>query len=378
MFLASIAMLASIMTTTPAPAADLQQLMADNRVPGLSIAVIRKGRIVEVKALGVRNATSGALTDTDTIFGGASLSKPVFAYLVLQLVDAGVLSLDTPLASYAPKFVTKDSRAATITVRQVLSHTSGLPNWRNAKQPLKTYFEPGERFSYSGEAFVWLQRAVEAKTGEKLPAIMRRMVFGPLRMRRSSFVWRPEFDANYADPHDADLVPASKYKSPKANVAGSLQTTAADYARFLLAVMSGARLKPATARLWLRPEVRLRQQCFACIDSTAPEGDQHVAWGLGWGLEPDAGTFFHWGDAGRYKSFAIGSVAQRSGVVVLVNGANGMVIMPDLIEELMPGNHPVFAWLNYPREPPPPKPKDGKESNGAKDGKDPKNGKDAK
>ena len=356
-------------------ALDLQQLMTENRVPGVSIAVISKGKIVELKAAGVRNATTGAEANTDTIFGGASLSKPVFAYLVLQLVDAGVLSLDEPLARIVPDFVPNDPPAATITVRQVLSHTSGLPNWRNVKQPLKTHFPPGEKFSYSGEAFLWLQKAVQAKTGERIDTLAQRLVFGPLRMRRSSFVWRHEFDANFADPHDADLVPAPKYKSPSAKVAGSLQTTAADYARFMLAVMSGARLKAATARLWLQPEVPLKQQCFVCIDSTAPEGDQRVAWGLGWGLEPDAGTFFHWGDAGRYMSFAVGSVANRSGVVVLVNGANGMVIMPDLVGELMPGDHPAFAWLNYPRQPPPPKPKEVKE---AKDPKDPKNGKEPK
>jgi CubicO group peptidase (beta-lactamase class C family) len=196
---------------------------------------------------------------------------------------------------------------------------------------------------------------------------MQRLVFGPLRMRRSSFVWRHEFDANYADPHDADLVPVSKYKSPAANVSGSLQTTAGDYARFMLAVMSGARLKPETARLWLRPQVRLHQQCFVCIESTAPEGDQRVAWGLGWGLEPDTGTFFHWGDGGRYMAFAVGSVTRRSGVVVLINGANGMVIMPDLVKDFMPGDHPAFAWLNYPRQPPPPKPKEVKEGNGVKE-----------
>jgi CubicO group peptidase (beta-lactamase class C family) len=369
------------MLPTSATALDLQQLMTENRVPAVSIAVISKGKIVQLKIAGVRNATSAAPADPDTIFGAASLSKPVFAYLVLQLVDAGVLSLDEPLARIVPDFVPKDPQAASITVRQVLSHTTGLPNWRNAKQPLKTYFPPGEKFSYSGEAFLWLQRAVQVKTGESIDTLAQRLVFGPLRMRRSSFVWRPEFDANFADPHDADLVPTPKYKSPSAKVAGSLQTTAADYARFMLAVMSGARLKPATARLWLQPQVRLKQQCFLCIDSKAPEGDQRVAWGLGWGLEADAGTFFHWGDAGRYMSFAVGSVAKRSGVVVLVNGANGMVIMPDLVGELMPGDHPAFAWLNYPRQPPPPTPKEAKEpkeAKNAKDPKDPKNGKEPK
>jgi CubicO group peptidase (beta-lactamase class C family) len=372
--LACAALLA--VSAAPVMALDLEQLMKENRVPGVSIAVISKGKVTQVEALGVRNATSGAAADTDTIFGGASLSKPVFAYLVLQLVDQGVLSLDEPLARSVPDYVAKDPQAAAITVRQVLSHTTGLPNWRNAKQPLKTHFAPGEKFSYSGEAFHWLQRVVEAKTGEGVDALARRLVFGPLRMRRSSFVWQPRFESNFADPHDADLVPAPKYKSPAAKVAGSLQTTAADYARFMLAVMSGARLKPATARTWLKPHVRLNQQCFQCIGSTAPEGDQRVAWGLGWGLEPDAGTFFHWGDAGRIKSFAIGSVANRNAVVVLVNGANGMVIMPDLIEALMPGDHSAFAWLNYPREPPPPKEaKDGKE---LVKGVEPKNGKEPK
>ena len=86
---------------------------------------------------------------------------------------------------------------------------------------------------------MWLQRAVQVKTGESIDTLAQRLVFGPLRMRRSSFVWRTEFDANFADPHDADLVPTPKYKSRSAKVAGSLQTTAADYARFMLAVMSG-------------------------------------------------------------------------------------------------------------------------------------------
>ena len=251
---------------TRSPAADIQQLLTENRVPAVSIAVVRKGKIVEVMALGVRNVTTGTPVDADTVFSAASLSKPVFAYAVMQLVDAGLLSLDAPLASYVPNFVSNDPRAADITVRNALSHTTGLPNWRNAKQPLKTHFQPGERFSYSGEAFVWLQRAVEAKTGEPFDATMQRLVFGPLGMRRSSFVWRPEFNDNYADPHDADLVPAARGKPTAANAGGSLQTTASDYARFMIAVMYGRRLQKATRRAWLEPQVRLQQQCFQCIE----------------------------------------------------------------------------------------------------------------
>ncbi|MBR0688426.1 beta-lactamase family protein [Bradyrhizobium manausense] len=142
-------------------AADLEQLLRDGRVPGLSFAVIHAGKIVETRALGVRDVSTGTPVDENTIFEAASLSKPVFAYAVLQLVDDGMLSLDKPLSTYVPDFVGDDARAASITVHNVLRQSSGLPNWRSSTIPLKTYFPPGERFSYSGEGFVWLQRVVE-------------------------------------------------------------------------------------------------------------------------------------------------------------------------------------------------------------------------
>jgi CubicO group peptidase (beta-lactamase class C family) len=73
------------------------------------------------------------------------LSKPVFAYAVLQLVDAGKLSLDTPLSTYVPNYVKDDPRAASVTVRHVLSQSSGLPNWHGKTTALKTYFlMPGD------------------------------------------------------------------------------------------------------------------------------------------------------------------------------------------------------------------------------------------
>jgi len=301
----------------------------------------------------MRDLSTGAPVEPDTIFEAASLSKPVFAYAVLQLADAGILSLDTPLSTYAPDYVSNDPRAASITVRNVLAHTTGLPNlgwWKLA--PLKTHFQPGEHFSYSGEGFVWLQRAVEKVTGENLNSLMTRLVFDPLEMHHSSYVWRPQFDENYAIPYDATFFdatsPSIKRKPTKPNVAFSLHTTAQDYARFLKAVLSGARLKPATAKLWLEPMVRLNQRCIECIDANMSGSDQHVAWGLGWGLEPDQGTFFHWGDNGEFKAFVAGSVTKHAAVVVFANGSNGMAVMPDIVHKFAPGDHPAFKWLNYP------------------------------
>ena len=234
-------------------------------------------------------------------------------------------------------------------MRDVLSQTSGLPNWRSTTNPLKTYFKPGERFSYSGEGFVWLQQVVEAATGESFGAVMKRLVFDPLEMRRSSYTWRADFDADHALPHDAQPAPSRKKRPTKPVSAATLHTTAADYARFLQAVLSGARLKPDTAKQWLDPQVRLRQRCVECLSTDSEDADQHVAWGLGWGLEPDGGSFFHWGDNDQFKAFAVGSLTARSAVVVFTNGSNGMAIMPDVVSQLMPGDHPAFKWLNYSR-----------------------------
>jgi CubicO group peptidase (beta-lactamase class C family) len=126
-------------------------LMKQGGVPGMSIALIRDGKTVWLRGFGVKDKKTGEPVETDTVFEAASLSKPVFTYGVLKLVDQGKLNLDTPLSSYLPKPYVPDERAGEITARLVLSHRTGFPNWRGSDGLLPIYFSPGERFSYSGE-----------------------------------------------------------------------------------------------------------------------------------------------------------------------------------------------------------------------------------
>jgi hypothetical protein len=118
------------------------------------------------------------------------------------------------------------------------------------------------------------------------------------------------------------------------------RTTAASSPRLL----EGKRLKPETARLWLAPASHVPQGCgHECLRATTPELDPD----LGWGLEEAEGTFFQWGDNSTFMAYAAGSIASHTAVVAFSNSANGQSIMPDLVNGLLPGPHPSFAWLAY-------------------------------
>lgn len=327
----------------------LDRLRADAGVPGISAAWIGADSVT-VRCAGVTHAaTHDGVTD-ETIFDTASLSKPVFAYAVLQLLDAGYISLETRLADLAPDYVSDDPRSEAVTVRHALCHSTGLPNWRSAEFPLRSHFPPGVRFSYSGEGFTWLQRAIERRLNEPLDDLMRRLVFRPLAMTRSSYVWQPDYEPNHAAPHDSAGRAGAKRRPSEAMVAFSLHSTAGDYARFLRAVLTGRSLRFETAALWLKAHMPVRRRGITALrDDAADQEDTGVSWGLGWGVEPARGMFFQWGDndQGRHKTFAAGSVAEQKAVVILTNGSHGMAIASELVGALFPGDQRCFDWLGY-------------------------------
>ncbi len=328
----------------------IPELMAAATIPGLSIALIDDGKIVWHKGFGLSDAANKAPVTDDTVFEAASLSKPVFAYAVLKLADQGRLDLDKPLSDYLPEpYITGDERLKLTTARIVLKHTTGFPNWRPRGKSLTIYFTPGEKFSYSGEGFVYLQTVVERITGKAANDLVRELVFDPLGMSSSSYVWRKDYDAQSATGHRLDGSPVPKSKPIKANAAASLHTTAVDYARFVVAVIDRVGLAQGSADQMLSMQVRVDRDCTNCLSDKTPHLSDSLGWGLGWGLEDLDGVryFWHWGDNGTFRCFVLASRQTRSGMVMFTNSLNGLSILDEMVKLTMGGKHPATSWIRY-------------------------------
>jgi CubicO group peptidase (beta-lactamase class C family) len=210
--------------------ADFQRLIEEAAVPSVAAAVVRGDRLEQILCCGLRSANAPELVDENTVFDAASLTKPVFAHAVLQLADQGWLLLDTPL------FITFRVISLVMIAQTRSPLSMCLPTAPDCRTDaiaifrLKIYFEPGEQFSYSGEGYLYLQKAIEKITGEKAHALVDELAFRPLGMTRSSLIWDIRFDLNRAYPHDAFGRPALGGKPGEANAAWSLQTTAVDFA----------------------------------------------------------------------------------------------------------------------------------------------------
>ena len=330
---------------------DVPDLMQKADIPGMSVALVRYGKLVWTGSFGVMNADTRKPVTAQTVFEAASLSKCVFAYGVLKLVDEGKLNLDTPLTKYlGNNYNVPDPRINLVTARHVLTHSSGFPNWRefDNSKVLQIHFNPGEKWSYSGEGIVYLSKVVEKITGMPLEDFMQQTVLKPLGMNSSSYTWLTKFEGIKAYRHDEfgkvtgrteKVSGALEAITEEANAAASLTTNAADYAKFIIAVLNGTGLKKSTIAQMLSPGIRVTKKYPA------------LAWGLGVGLEttPDGTWFWHWGDNGDAKAFFMASVSTKNAVVYFANGSNGLGIAREILADAVGGSHPSLDNLGYER-----------------------------
>ena len=262
--------------------AEVRRVMSETHAKGLALAVIDQGKVGYVQAYGVRNVKGDPLT-TGTVMYGASLTKAVFAYTMMQLVDQGKLNLDTPikdilekpLTSYddgSPSFADRfgpyqslaaDSRWEKITPRMCLTHSTGLNNFWFIEPDRKfhIHFQPGSRYSYSGDGFVLLQFAIEH--GRKAEGLgvsvgdLTKANFDRLGMTRTSLIWRDNFASNLADGWDDQGKPEEHDQRSKVRASGSMDTTISDFAKFAAALVRGDGLSAASHAEITRPQLHI-------------------------------------------------------------------------------------------------------------------------
>lgn len=302
---------------------NLERLLKDNHIPTLGLGIIENGKLTQIKVYGKLNDKTPA--SYNSLFNVASLTKPVTAMTVLRLVSLGKWDLDEPLYKYfTDPDVAKDPRHKKLTTRLVLSHQTGFANWRwvNKDQKLSFDFDPGTKYQYSGEGFEYLRKAVEKKFGKSLEDLAKEIVFKPLNMNDTSYIWNDKKDADrIVIGYDKNGKPYDIVKNKTPNAADDLTTSVEDYSKFLIAVMDNKLLS---------------RKVFEEMKSKQVETKKSKYYGLGfeiYDLGNNGISLSHTGSDKGVNTFAIGLPKTKKGLVIFTNVDDGYKIYETIINQ---------------------------------------------
>ncbi|MEO1030347.1 MAG: serine hydrolase domain-containing protein [Bacteroidota bacterium] len=299
--------------------------MSYYEVPGASLAIIKNGEVVFHNHYGVKNSATNEEVNAETLFEAGSITKTVLAFIAMRIYEKGLLNLDQPLYQYQSfEDISHDDRYKKITARMVLSHRTGFPNWARGKFDLK--FEPGTKFGYSGEAFEYLKRVLEAVTDKSMSELIKDEFLTPLKLKDIYFKGS-EFEIGLAangHKFGGDVSEKRDIKSPM--MAFSMVTNALAFAQFAMALRNRKGLKADTY-----------DELFK-IHSTRDDGTH---WGLGFRIEETkfGRTYGHSGSTnpgfiGNYVYYD----ALDMGYVVITNSqTGGWLSLPLLTQFLITG-----------------------------------------
>ena len=336
--LASCAPIGEHASSVPPPpqalATGIPALLAETRVPSVSVARLERGRIAWAGAWGLQGP--GVAATPDTLYNIASLTKPISAETVLRAASAGRLTLDEPMSPYwVDPDIVGDPRHSRLTPRLALTHRTGFPNWRyETGNRLVFRNDPGTIVGYSGEGFEYLARFAERRTGTPFERLAEELVLQPAGMASTAFTRRDWFAGRVATPHDGEGRPLEPSIADTYFASDEVHTTASDYARFLAGVAAHQGLSEAVARDRERVQVSTREQlCAGARAATCPD---EAGWGLGWDLAVFGEERVLWhtgGDRGEF-TFAYVIPATGEGAVILTNSAVGYKVVLPFLERM--------------------------------------------
>ena len=353
--------------------ARVRAAMTATAAHGMAIAVIDDGRVAYVQAYGTRNAKGDPL-QTDTVMYGASITKTVMAYTALTLVDQGKLDLDAPLANYLERpliaygegeahlakygpyrDLAGDKRWRTITARMALTHSTGFDNFWfvEPNQKLRIHFDPGSRYSYSGEGFSLLQFAIEQGAKSKGLGLdvkeLTDRIFVRLGMTRTSLRWRSDFRPNLADGWNDKGEPQEHDERSNVRVAGSMDTTISDLAKFIAALVRGDGLSSGARAEMVKPSLHIgTAHQFPNFAPYLPKAQQRPDLAAGLGVivfeGPQGHGFYKGGhDAQTANSFVCLERGRRC-VLLLANDVRAEARFADLVRFVLGETGVPYDW----------------------------------
>ena len=320
----------------------LAEVLAEHDVPGAAVAVYAGGEVVD-HAAGILNKATGVEATADSLFQIGSITKVWTTTMVMQLVDEGKLDLDVPLRTYLPEFRLADAdAAASITMRQLLSHTAGFEgdiftDTGRGDDCVEKYvatletdpqlFPPGERFSYNNAGFCVIGRVVEVLRGKAYDDCLPEFLFGPLGLTHAAASPYEAILHRVALGHirlapDAELTPAPIWSLVRSNApaGAALAMRPRDLIAFARMHLDGGTAADGT-RVLTRESATAMQELQVKLPELGMMGD---AWGLGWELFDIDGTRVVGHDGGTIGQSAFLRIVPERDVAValLTNGGD--------------------------------------------------------
>jgi CubicO group peptidase (beta-lactamase class C family) len=320
----------------------IEEAMKEHQLPGLSVAIINKKELVYHQAFGFANSQTKEPIDDQSMFEGASLSKPIFAYFVMKMVENGTIDLDQPLHEYLPHpGIAPESQEdyKLITARMVLAHQTGFPNHSN-NEPIRLAFEPGTDFMYSGEAYQYLAAVIGIKLGvgfkEGLNQLFQEKVTLPLNMPHTTFVWDDYLASHKVFGHDSEGKPTQnkpgegRWNGKTFNAFSSVHSEASEYAKFIIAMLKKEGLSNQAFAAMLKEQTHFKD------NNPLKRETGQTGWGLGFAQKPTKHGLMHLhtGNNHDFQAYAMFVPEQEYGIVLFTNSGNMLAFIKEISKTL--------------------------------------------
>jgi CubicO group peptidase (beta-lactamase class C family) len=291
-----------------------ERWLKQKSIPALGIGLVENGKIEQISVFG--ELEKGMKAPKNTIWNVASLTKPITALIVLKLIGAGKLNLDEPVYKYyIDPDILNDPRVKLLTPRIILSHQTGFTNNRENYTDgiLKFEFEPGSKYQYSGEGYDYLRKFIEHKFNKTIEQLASELIFKPLKMNNTSYVWNKKYETRIAIWHTEKGETYPFKKQTEAHGADDLLTTIEDYSKFIAYLINGADLPIELQKEMVKEQIRMNP-------------NQHF--GLGWYIDENINTkndfaVVHGGDDIGVHTIAFIVPKAKQGLIIFTNSDNG-------------------------------------------------------